>query len=116
MSQPAGFMAIGEEGHLVWQLKYSLYGLKQVSRMWYQKFNSYIQQLGYNWSNFDPCLYTLQLVNESQIYLIQYIDDMLIGGSSEAEIGKLKQSLHDKFVLKELGQAQHILGMKIERN
>ena len=32
------------------------------------------------------------------------------------KIRKLKQSLHDKFAMKELGQARHILGMRIERN
>ena len=61
-------------------------------------------------------MYTQQLAGESWLYLILYVDDMLIVGSNQAEIGKLKQSLHDKFVMKELGQARHILGMRIERN
>ena len=61
-------------------------------------------------------MYTRQLADESRIYLILYVDDMLIAGSHHAEIGKLKQSLHDKFAMKELGQARHILGMRIERN
>ena len=84
--------------------------------MWYQKFDTYIWKLGYNRSNSDPCMYTRQLVDESRIYLILYVDDMLIVGSNQVEIGKLKQSLHDKFVMKELGQARHILGMRIEQN
>ena len=40
----------------------------------------------------------------------------LIARSNQAEIRKLKWSLHDKFVMKELGQARHILGMGIEQN
>ena len=47
------------------------------------------------------------------IYLILYVDESQI---YQAEIGKLKRSLHDKFVMKELGQARNILGMRIERN
>ena len=84
--------------------------------MWYQKFDSYIRQLGYNRSDSDPCMYVRQLADESRIYLILYVDDMLIAGSNQAEIGKLKWSLHAKFAMKELGQARHILGMRIERN
>ena len=41
---------------------------------------------------------------------------MLIARSNQVEIGKLKRSLHNKFAMKELGQARHILGMRIERN
>ena len=54
MSQPVGVSAMGEKSHLVCLLKKSLYGLKQVPRMWYQKFDSYIRQLGYHQSDSDP--------------------------------------------------------------
>ena len=70
MSQQAGFSVMGEKSHL--------YGLKQASRMWYQKFDSYIRHLGYRRSDSDPCMYTRKLADESRIYLILYVDDMLI--------------------------------------
>ena len=41
ISQPVGFMAMQEQGHLVYNLKKSLYGVKQASRMWYQKFDTF---------------------------------------------------------------------------
>ena len=60
-------------------------------------------------------MYIGQLTNESWIYpVILYFDDMRISGSNRAKIGELKRSLHDKFVMKELGEAQHILGLRIE--
>ena len=96
MSQPAGFSATREESHLVCRLKKNLYGLKQASRMWYQKLDSYIGQRSYHRSNFDPCMYTLQLPDVSQIYLILSVEDMLITGSNQAEIGKLKRILRDE--------------------
>ena len=61
-------------------------------------------------------MYARQLADEFRIYLILYVDDMLIAGSNKAEIRKLKRNLCDKFTLKELGQARHIVGMRIERN
>ena len=86
MSQPAGFTTTGEEGHLVCWLKKNLYSLKQVLRMWYQKFDSYIWHLGYHRSDSGPCMYSPHLADESWIYLILYVDGILIAGSKQAEI------------------------------
>ena len=56
MSHPTGFTATGRD-HLLYRLKKSLYGLNQAPRMWYEKFDSHIRQLGYRRSNFDSYLY-----------------------------------------------------------
>ena len=61
-------------------------------------------------------MYIWQVADEFRIYLILYVDDMLIASSDRAEIGKLKRQLHEKFSMKELGDARHILGMRIERD
>ena len=53
---------------------------------------------------------------KSRIYLILYVDDMLIAGKNRALIEELKQRLHEKFSIKGLGDAPHILGMRIERD
>ena len=84
--------------------------------MWYQKFDSYIRQLGYHRFDSDPCMYTRKLADEYRIFLILYVDDILIEGRNQVEIRKLKRSLHDKLAIKELRQARHILGIRIERN
>ena len=73
--------------------------------MWYERFDSYIRQLGYHQSDYDACMYTRQLADESRIHLILYVDDMLITRSNQVEIEKLKWGLHEKFAVKELGQA-----------
>ena len=74
-------------------------------------------KLGYRRSNSDPCLYVKRGNDEkSRIYLILYVDDMLIAGNDRAAIAELKEKLHEKFSMKELGDARHILGMRIERN
>ena len=46
MEQPEGFGKKGNE-HLVCKLKKSIYGLKQVSRQWYIKFNNTITSFGF---------------------------------------------------------------------
>jgi len=41
---------------------------------------------------------------------------MLIGSNSQSAIDKLKKDLSSKFVIKDLGKAKKVLGMKIERD
>ena len=48
---------------------------------------------------------------KSRIYLFLYVDNMLIAGKDIAAIAELKRKLHEKFSMKELGDARHILGM-----
>ena len=50
------------------------------------------------------------------IYLILYVDNMLIARKDRISIVELKERLHEKFSMKELGNARHILGMRIEQD
>ena len=61
MKQPKGFLVKGKK-ELVYKLKKSLYDLKQSPRMWYQKFNTYIQGLGFVRSNVDHCVYYMLMI------------------------------------------------------
>ena len=65
--------------------------------MWFENFESHIWNLGYGSNNFDPCLYIRTLPHESRIYLILYVDDILIVGKDKAVIRKLKKSFTKHF-------------------
>ena len=62
---------------LVCKLKRSLYGLKQSPRQWYKRFYSFMLTHGFKRSQYDSCVY-IKFVNGSPIYLLLYVDDMLI--------------------------------------
>ncbi|CAL1393099.1 unnamed protein product [Linum trigynum] len=70
-------------------------------------------ELGYNKSPYDCCVYHSKVEDGSMIYLVLYVDDMLIAARSKSDIQKLKGLLSAEFEMKDLGAAQKILGMEI---
>nr|AAM08562.1 Putative retroelement [Oryza sativa Japonica Group]AAM10749.1 Putative retroelement [Oryza sativa Japonica Group] len=113
MEQPEGFVVPGKE-NLVCRLKKSLYGLKQSPRQWYKRFDSFMLSQKFRRSNYDSCVY-LKVVDGSAIYLLLYVNDMLIAAKDKLEIAKLKAQLSSEFEMKDLGAAKKILGMEITR-
>ncbi|KAK3128943.1 hypothetical protein QOZ80_6BG0468570 [Eleusine coracana subsp. coracana] len=69
---------------------------------------------GFKHSNYDSCVY-LKTINGSAIYLLLYVDDMLIAAKDKSEIAKLKAQLSNEFEMKDLGATKKILGMEIIR-
>jgi hypothetical protein len=114
MDQPEGFVVPGKE-NLVCRLNKSLYGLKQSPRQWYRRFDSFMISHGFKRSDYDSCVY-LKIVNGSTIYLLLYVDDMLIAAKDKSEIAKLKAQLNLEFEMKDLGAAKKILGVEIIRD
>ncbi|KAL5850870.1 hypothetical protein ACOSQ4_008883 [Xanthoceras sorbifolium] len=115
MTQPEGFKVAGKED-LVCKLGKSLYGLKQSPRQWYKRFDKFMLGQKYTRSKYDHCVYLRKLQDGSFIYLLLYVDDMLIASSNQEEIEKLKAQLSQEFEMKDLGEAKKILGMEISRD
>ena len=91
-------------------------GLKQSPRQWYLKFDEFMISRGYCRSKFDNCVYYKFLSNGGGIYLLLYVDDMLIACKQKEEVKKLKVELSTEFEMKDLGVATKILGMQIIRD
>lgn len=111
MVQPEGF----EKGKgLVCRLNRSLYGLKQASRAWNERFHVFVEKLGFKRGASDQCLY-VKRTKTGLLFLVIYVDDILIIGSDLKEIEAVKRSLASEFEMKDLGEVKNFLGMKIER-
>ena len=115
ITQPDGFKVVGKE-NWVCKLSKSLYGLKQSPRQWYKRFDQFMISQNYSRSSFDHCVYFRKLQDGSFIYLLLYVDDMLIASRNQGEICRLKAQLSKKFEMKDLGEAKKILGMEIARD
>lgn len=115
MKQPEGFAVKGKEDW-VCLLKKSLYGLKQSPRQWNQKFNQFMKEIDFTRSDHDSCVYVKVNPDGSYIYLLLYVDDMLVASKNKQEIRLLKEKLNQVFEMKDLGCAKKILGMEIRRD
>ncbi|CAM8959013.1 unnamed protein product [Rhodiola kirilowii] len=115
MRQPEGFN-VGDSDKKVCLLKKSLYDLKQSPRQWYRKFDEFMMNCNFKRSSYDWCIYYKLLESGSLIYLLLYVDDMLIASKDLMAINDLKHQLNTNFEMKDLGAAKRILGMQIQRH
>ncbi|KAG7554626.1 GAG-pre-integrase domain [Arabidopsis suecica] len=115
MEAPEGFESQFKSDQ-VCLLNKTLYGLKQSPRRWNQKFDSYMLEIGFERSPRDNCAYIKTMEDGSKVYLLLYVDDMLVAARDMKVISELKQKLSEKFEMKDLGAAKKILGMEISRD
>ncbi|KAE8708925.1 Serine/threonine-protein kinase HT1 [Hibiscus syriacus] len=85
-------------------------------RQWYKRFDSYMIKIGYNRCEYDCCVYVKSLDDGSFIFLLLYVDDMLIAAKNMDDVIDLKTLLSQEFDMKDLGAAKKILGMEICRD
>ncbi|CAM8930884.1 unnamed protein product [Rhodiola kirilowii] len=115
MCQPEGFVDKTKPNHAC-LLRKSIYGLKQSSRQWNKKFNCCMLDLGFVRSKYDTCLYLKRVKNNAPLFVLLYVDDLLLISSSMHDIKLTKFDLQKHFDVKDLGIAQKILGVKLTRD
>jgi hypothetical protein len=113
MEQPVGY----EEGKpgLVCKLNKSLYGLKQAPRAWYTRLTKELELIGFVPSAADPSLFTLDN-KASTVYLLIYVDDILIAGKDKEAVDYIKGELLTRFEGRDLGEVTSYLGINLTRD
>ncbi|KAG8502968.1 hypothetical protein CXB51_000803 [Gossypium anomalum] len=115
MQQLEGF-TVSEKEDYVCLLKKALYGLKQSPRQWYKRFDSFMTSHDFKRNSFDSCVYFKKNSDGSFVYLLLYVDDMLIAAKDKGEIRKIKAKLSEEFEMKDLGPVKKMIGMEILRD
>lgn len=92
MQPPDGFNV---KSGIVYQLKRSLYGLKQSSRCWNQKCNRFLQKFGLTQCESDKCVY--KGLFENEIVLLIIYDDGLILAESEDILKRIISEMQREF-------------------
>lgn len=75
-----------------------------------------MKNLDYNKSTFDCCAYYSKAESSSTIYLVLYVEDMLIATKNKSDIQNLKGHLSAEFETKNLSTTSKNLGMEIYRD
>lgn len=111
MEQPPGFESPHTAG-LVCKLHKALYGLKQAPKAWFDKLHATLLNLGFTSAKSDQSLF-IKITSEYKLYLLVYVDDILLTGTNKTIIESLIRVLHQQFRLKDLGNLNHFLGIQI---
>jgi hypothetical protein len=111
MVQPPGFINPNCPQH-VCKLQKALYGLKQAPRAWFSRLSTKLLQLGFVGSKADSSLFIYQNKNVT-MYLLIYVDDIIITASVPVAITELLQILSTDFAVKELGDLHYFLGVEV---
>jgi hypothetical protein len=109
MKVPAGIHAPGK----VSRLRRGLYGLKQAGQNWNKTITASLLKLGFRTTSADPSVF---VNNEHQVILSLYVDDLLLASPSKNSIAWDKRELGTRHQIKDLGEADTCVGIRIRRD
>jgi hypothetical protein len=93
----------------------ALYGEKQAGKCWSERLVHILSNLDFERLISDPCVYK-RLINEIIIIIVIYVDDILIiSNNMDSIIGFKQNILNYVLAIKDLGDVEKYLGVRINR-
>jgi len=89
----------------------ALYGLKQAPRAWFSRLSTRLLELHFKSSKVDSSLFIYN-AHGIQIFVLIYVDDIIITSSHTGAISRLIHDLNSSFALKDLGPLHFFLGVE----
>lgn len=111
MRQPPSFES-PEYPNYICKLRKPIYGLKQASHAWYTELTSFLICMGFVMSRSDNSLFILHH-GGYLVYVLVYVDDIVIIGSDNSLVNRIIQSLSNYFSLKDQGILNYFLGVEV---
>jgi hypothetical protein len=111
-SQHTRFIDPAQPNHIC-LLNKSLYELKQVPCAWYSRFATYITFLGFVEAKSDTSLFVFWRDTDT-IYLLLYVDDIVLTASSATLLQQTMSALKWKFTMKDLMPFHRFLGVFVQ--
>ncbi|KAI5327420.1 hypothetical protein L3X38_026816 [Prunus dulcis] len=101
MDQPEGFISKHEDKK-VCKLQRSIYGLKQALRSWNMCFDEAVKGYDFRQNEDEPCVYKKNS-GSAVVFLVLFIDDILMFGNDIGMLTSVKLWLSKTFSMKDLG-------------
>ena len=114
MSQPPGYQHPLYPNH-VCKLQRAIYGLKQAPRAWFSRLSTKLLELGFHGSCLDSSLFIYK-TKSLTMYILIYVDDIIITSSQPVAIDDLLRSLTHDFAVKDLSTLNFFLGLEVISN
>ncbi|KAL0349129.1 UNVERIFIED_CONTAM: Copia protein [Sesamum angustifolium] len=89
--------------------------MEASSRQWYFKFHQVIISFGFEMNVIDDCVYH-KFCGSKQIFLVLYVDDILLASNDIGLLHETKRFLAKTFEMKDLGKVSYVLGIEIHRD
>ena len=89
--------------------------MKQASRSWNLRFDEAVKEFGFIKNKDEPCVYK-KVSGSAVVFLVLYVDDILLIGNDIPTLENVKSWLGNCFSMKDLGEVAYILGIKIYRD
>lgn len=99
----------------VYFLKKSLYGLKQASSAWYQRFTDYVITMGFSHNIFGHSLFIYHNGNV-MAYILLCVDDIILTTSSDSLREYTMSKLSSEFAMKGLVPLSYFLGISVTQH
>ena len=89
--------------------------MRESLKAWYETFDECVIELGFIRSNYDYCLY-VNNTDDDTIYILVFVDDLLISCKNKDKINEVKSALMKRFVMKDLVKIKSYIGIDIDYN
>lgn len=100
--------------NLVCFLRKSIYGLKQDSRLWFEKLVAVLLSFGFKQTTADYSLFIYHH-QSSFIVALVYVGDILLTGTNSDLISQVDIFIDKFFIIKDLGLVKYYLGLEVSR-
>ena len=91
----------------------SLYGLKKTPRSWYEKLIEHLLKLNIKQYDVDDETLFVKKFGKNVVYIIVYVDDILMTGNNERYLASMKKEMRKGFEMNGLGYVHYYLGVEV---